>query len=139
MMVEQSRYVQNVTSLQNDLVKATTQLKEVSGNKMISSQEIKALTTTLQNVNTNLDPTFWSDKNPAPTKMQGTIENALAALALFPKAPPKNAEQAIVSLFSSLTSTLRDFGKNLRDLKKYKIGQKVEKVDEAKPSKKEGG
>jgi hypothetical protein len=72
--------------------------------------------------------------------MKGTIERALAALALFQGMSHSHlgrtgAEQAIVSLFASLSKELKDFDKNLRTLRKHKIGKrvgKVEKVSEAK-------
>lgn len=137
MMVEQSRYVENVGSLHRDLQQATKELRAMSGNQMISKQDIQGLMSTLQHVNANLDPSFWADKKPAPTEMKVAIENALAAVALFPKVAPKNAEQAITSLFSSLNSTMKDFDKNLKNLKKYKIGRKVEKTSETEATKRD--
>jgi adenylosuccinate lyase len=132
MMVDQSRYVDNVRSLIKDLDQAATKLTEISAKQKISNQEIKDLMSTLKNVNVNLDPSFWEDKKLAPEEMKVTIEKALNASALFQKVAQKNVEQAIASLFASLTSTLNDFDKNLRNLKELKIGQKVEKSGESK-------
>lgn len=140
-MVEQSRYVENVGSLETDLVGATAKLSEVGGKNAISPQEMKDLMKTINQVNANLDPTFWADKTLAPAAMNTTIDKALMALALFqkvPPPPPKDVERAIVSLFDS---TLKTFEKKLRDLKKYKIGQKVQPVEKTGESKdpKSGG
>lgn len=141
-MVEQSRYVENVGSLMKDLAGAAAKLSEAGGKNAISPQEMKDLMKAINHVNANLDPTFWADKTLAPAAMNATIDKALMALALFQKVPPppKNAdvERAIISLFDS---TLKTFEKKLRDLKKYKIGQKVQPVEKTGESKdpKSGG
>lgn len=136
-MVEQSRYVENVGSLMKDLAGAAAKLSEAGGKNAISPQEMKDLMKAINHVNANLDPTFWADKTLAPAAMNATIDKALMALALFQKVPPsaKNVEPAIVSLFASFNSTLKDFDKNLRNLRKYKIGQKVQPVEKTGESK----
>lgn len=131
-MVDQSRYVGNVGSLKTDLDQAAAKLTEIGGKNTISKKEINELSTILNHVNSNLDPTFWADKKLAPEDMNVTIEKALKALALFQTATTKNVDQAIISLVSSLKSTLNAFDQNLRNLKDHKIGRRVEKTGESK-------
>ena len=138
MMVEQSRAVDQVSSLLNNLDCAATKMKEISGKSDISPSEMKDLMKTLNTVNTQLQPTSWGEKKLAPgeeTKTNASIEKALAALALFPKTPPRNMEQAVISLFDSLKNTLNTLNKNLRNLKKdHRLGQRVQKTSESKKS-----
>jgi hypothetical protein len=130
MMVERSPYIENVGQLIRDLDQATMKLEEINRKpQAVSKQELNDLIKTLQNFNTILDPAFWEDKKLA------------FAIQLFQRYHPerdrtsqRNVDQAITSLFSALNSALNAFDKNLRDLKKYKIGRKVEKSGESKHS-----
>lgn len=135
MMVEQSRYVENVHALKQDLEIATKKLTQVSGKGQLSPEEVKEVAAAIQTVNSNLDPAFWNGKKFV-SGMDEAIKSALGALALFHIARnSRNAEQAIISLFDSLRKELKDLDKNLRNLKKYKIGQRVDKVEQPSPSK----
>jgi len=91
----------------------------------------------------SLNPVIWEGKK---TVFEGLfkgidekINNALNAIQVFhhqhPESDPKtqrNIEQAINSLAFTLRSVLNSFDKNLRDLKKHKIGQRVEKPSKSK-------
>ena len=65
--------------------------------------------------------------------MSSSIEKALAALTVFQrKAGQRDVDQAIASLSASLNAALKSFDSNLKNLKDYKIGKKVEKPGESK-------
>lgn len=133
MMVEQSRPVNTVGSFLKNLDNASTKLTEIGGKSQISPEEMKELMKTLNKVNDHLsDPTLITAKKMVPEKVDASIERALIALALFQRVGHRNVEQAITSLFSSLNSTLNDLGKNLRTLRKHRIGKRVEKTGESK-------
>ena len=76
-----------------------------------------------------------------PEEMKTSIEKALLAIQLFQSNQPgkdksaqKNVDQAIISLFSSLSIEINALDKHLRNLGDYKIGRKVEKTSEGKRS-----
>lgn len=134
-MFDQSRGVDpTMRVLLNNLDQATAKLTEISENKMISPKEVKDLMKALDHVNSSLGTGGLKEKKVVPEEMNRSIEKALQAVALFHTAGTKNTQQAITSLFSSLTSSLKDFDKNLRNLKKHRIGRRVEKVTEGKKS-----
>lgn len=144
MMVERSPYVENVGQLLRDLDQAASKLMQAGqAQQGPTHQEMKSLISVLQNVNTTLDPSFWTDKKLAPEGMNATIEKALKALELFQTNPQANrgaqktVDQAVASLFSTLSKEIKDFDKNLRNLKKYKFGRRVEKSSESKDSDKQ--
>lgn len=140
MMVERSPYVENAGQLIQDLEKATTHLEKISQKPQdISKQELDDLIHALSHFNENLDPSFWGEKKLALEGISEKIEKALIASQLFQRISPekdrsgqRNVDQQIVSLSSALTAALNTFDKNLRDLKKHKIGVKVEKASESK-------
>ncbi len=139
MMVERSPYTQNVGRLLKDLNQATLKLEEISTKPEATKQEINDLIKTLQHFNQILEPSSWEEKKLAPEEMSSSIEKALAAVQLFQSIQSKadrtgqrSVDQAIASLSSVLTLALNTFDKNLRNLKDYKIGRKVEKISESK-------
>ena len=142
MMVERSPYTDNPNQLITDLNQLTQKIEEVSGpSAKLSEKELTELIGTLDDFNATFDESFWNEKKLVPEKADATIEKALKAVFLFQSTHPekqgsgyRNVDQAIASLSSSLTSAIAAFDKNLKDLKKYKIGQKVEKTGESKHS-----
>jgi hypothetical protein len=71
--------------------------------------------------------------------MNQKIEKALAAIQAFQLYHPekdlsgqRSVNQAITSLFSSLNAVLKKVNNNLKDLKKHRIGLRVEKTGESK-------
>lgn len=132
-MVEQSRAVDSVGPLSRVLEGAANKLTEISGKSTISQNEMKALLKTLNQVNEHLDPTLRSAKKLAPDEVKA-IERALLAVALFQKVDHRKVEPAITSIFSSLLSTLGSLDKGLKNLKKHRIGQRVEKISDSKGS-----
>lgn len=126
--------VEKAPSIDLDLLlKATTKLNEIAGKKQaVSRQDLNELHNVLRQFNTQLDPRIWESKKIAPEEMSGTVEKALNALDLFKR--NKNVEQAIASLYASMISDLNAFDKNLRDLKDLKLGKKVEKSSESRPT-----
>lgn len=142
MMVKSSPYSENVGLLMKDLDRATTHLEAINRKAQgASKQELDALMGVLHDVNSTLDPRFWEDKKLAPEGMHDKIEKALNEVQALKRSHPekdragqRNVDQAITSLSLALKEALDDFDKNLRDLKKYKIGQKVEKSGESKRS-----
>lgn len=142
MMVERSPYVENMGLLIRDLDQATIKLEEINRKpQAVSKKELDDLIKVLQEFNTTLDPAFWEEKKLVFEGMNEKIEKALNAIQLFQRYHPerdrsnqRNVDQAITSLFASLSTVLNTFDKNLRGLKKYKIGHKVEKSGESKHS-----
>jgi flagellar biosynthesis GTPase FlhF len=140
MMVERSPYIEKMGLLVKDLNQATQQLEEISRKPQATKQELTDLIKVLQHLNKTLDPRFWEEKKLAAEGMSASIERALAAVRLFQSTQPalgnrsgqRNVDQAIASLSSALTAALNTFDKNLRNLKDYKIGRKVEKTGESK-------
>lgn len=136
MMVDQTPAV-NFDRLFQDLDHTATKLIGKKENEL-SKQELTDLLTTLKHVNSHMDdPGFWEGKKLDPegkAKENATIEKALKALDLFQSVGKRSAQQAIVSLFSQLKEELNALNSNLRNLKDFKIGQKVEKTRESKQS-----
>lgn len=135
MMVERSPQI-DVGQLMKDLDRATHTLETMSHTpQTVSKQDLNNLIKVLQNVNANLGSSNLEAKKLVPEAMNIKIEKALTAILLFQRSHPegsgvhRNVDQAIVSLSSSLNAVLRTFDKNLRDLRKYKIGQRVEKIN----------
>lgn len=126
----------------NGLREAAEKISEVSqGKNTISKQEIKDLISKLKHVNASFEPGFWEAKSLIPEEMNKSIEKALNAIQLFQRHQPeenklaqKNVEQAVISLFSTLSETVKDLDKNLKkNLKEeYKIGKRVEKTSKSK-------
>ena len=145
MMVQESRGVDQFSLLLKNLDQAATKLTEISGKKEVSQNEIKELMSAIDHVNSALGSSGLKDKKVVPEEMNAKIEKALNAVAPFLTAGLKNPQQAITSAqqaiisFSSSTQALKDFDKNLRDLKKHRIGRRVEKTTETKESKFFGG
>lgn len=140
MMVERPPYTENVTLLLKDLDQAATKLEEMSQKSQATQQDLNDLIKTLQHFNQTLDPNFWEEKRLTSEGISASIERALAAIRLFQSTQPgkedrsgqRNVDQAIVSLSAALTRALNIFDNNLRNLKDYKIGRKVEKTRESK-------
>jgi uncharacterized protein HemX len=141
-MVERSPDVENIEQFMTNLNQAAEKLNEIRQKKQeFSGQELNELITVLNRFNTAFDPNFWEEKKLVPEEMSADIEKALAVLQLFQsnqpeknKAAQKNVDQAITSLFSTLSKEISAFDKNLRNLKKYKIGLKVEETYQSKQS-----
>lgn len=144
-MVERSPYIQNVGQFLEELDQATEKLTEISQSKKeISQKELKELIAVLKDCNATFGTGFWDDKKlttDTEEEIKASIKQALEAIQLFNtnrpdknKAAQRNVEQAIVALFATLTSEVRDFDKNLKNLKDYKIGRKVEKSQQSKQS-----
>lgn len=143
MMVERPPSTENVSLLIKNLDQAKIVLEEINNKPQINSKQIDDLIRVLQNLKKNWHPSFWDDKKLATEGMDDKIETALAAIQLFQgrrhsekEAGQRNVNQAITSLVSALNAALNTLDKerNLRDLKKYKIGQRVEKTGETKHS-----
>jgi hypothetical protein len=149
MMVDRLPQTESVGQLLKALDQATTKLNQMGQiPNDFSPKEAKELIKVLQNVNTTIDPNILTGKTLIPEGMSTSIEKALKAVQLFEMNQPqanrgvqKNVEQAVTSLSSILSKEIKDFDKNVRNLKKYKIGRKIEKVTEIDKSKKdrEGG
>lgn len=107
-----------------------------------SSGELKKLIGVLEDCNASLNPNILQDKNLAPAQMKASIEKALLAVAIFNSNRPENnaaaqrsVNQATAGLFSALRSEVEKLDKNLRDIRKHRIGRRVEKVNESKDTK----
>lgn len=121
---------------------ATKKLDNINQkHQVISQQELHDLIEVFKPIS---DPNFLADKKFASEGMSNKIEKALIAIALFQRnhasdrAAQRDVEQAITSLFSSLNSTLSKADKNLKNLKKHRIGQKVKESSESKESGSDG-
>lgn len=142
MMVQRSPYTENLGLLMKDLDRATIKLEAINSMpQQASKQEVNDLIKVLHDLNSTLDPSFWEDKKLAPEGMNEKIEKALHEIQHFQRRHPehdrggkRNVDQAITSLSSALKEALNVFDKNLRDLKKFKIGRRVEKIGESKQS-----
>ena len=139
MMVEQSPYT-SVKQWVSDLDRATQKLENINNHLLaMSEQELTELIDVFQQVNTSFDSSLLKDRTfVTPEGMNQKLEKILNAIQLFQRNHPtqdrsnqRNVDQAIASLVFSLRSAMTKFDKNLRDLKKYKIGQKVEKAEES--------
>lgn len=147
MMVERSPGIENMGPFLNDLSQATEKLTELSAKskRVLSPQELKGLITALDKCNDfmNSMTTNLGERLVANVELNAKIEQALKAVLLFQKTQPErkseDVERVIISLFSSLDRALDTFNKNTRDLKKYKIGRRVEKIDEMNEEKKQSG
>lgn len=144
-MVERVPYTDHVGQLIKALDQATTKLTQIGqAAPDFSPKEAKELIQILQNVNTSINPSILAGKTLVPEGMNASIEKALKAVQLFEMNQPqtnrgaqKTVEQAVTSLSSILSKEIKDFDKNIRNLKKYKIGRKIEKVTEVNKSKKD--
>lgn len=141
LMVERSHFIKNSAQLSHYINQATLKLAEVAeAKKSVSQQELKDLIKVFHDFNTQYDPSFFSDKKLVPEELSSPIENALKAILLFQnatqkeKAIQKNIDQAIVILVSQLNREIKTFDKNLRDLKKIRIGRHIEKTNKSKHS-----
>lgn len=124
-----------------ELEQVTTKIQEVSEQderkQMASLQDhgfIKSLKHCNEMLSGEIDPSFLDDKKFSPEKMKTSIANALAAIVLFQrmrrtdKAVQKDVDQIIVALSANLSR----FDRQLEDLKKHKIGRKVEESHRSK-------
>lgn len=134
MMVEQPRSIDPLGTFNKSLDDATAKLNEFSGKKIASPHEVKELLTALDHANSSMEAAAdLKGKKVVPEEMNRRLENALQAVALFQAMGAKTMQQAIASITSSLLfNSLKDFGKNLRNLKKHRIGRRVEKTAETK-------
>jgi hypothetical protein len=140
MMVARSPYVENVGLLMKDLDQATTKLTAISKKEKVASpNELNDIIKVLNKVNENLDTSFWEAKKLAPEGMTASIEKALQAVQLFHRIRPEltraaqlTAGQAIASLKDALDRAVDGFDRNIKNLKKIKLGQKVVKPGETK-------
>ncbi len=145
MMVERLPYTESEGQLLKALDQATIKLTQIGQTAPdFSPKEAKELIKILQHVNTVIDPSILSGKTLVLEGMNTSIEKALKAIQLFEMNQPqtnrgaqKNVDQAVTSLFSTLSKEIKDFDKNIRNLKKHKIGLKIEKVEEIHKSKKD--
>lgn len=145
-MVERSLYIDNVGLLKADLQQATTKIealqkKEPQSISPQDEQEMKELIQVLHKLNENIAPGALEEKKFVLEEMDESIRNALEAIDLFNvnqpaanKTAQKNIRETIVSLFASLSSEIKTFNKNLKDLKKHRIGQKVVETQKSKQS-----
>ncbi len=142
MMVQRSPYTENLGLLMKDLESATTKLEAINSMpQIVSKQELNDLIVVLHHLNDTLDTSFWEDKKLVPEGMNEKIEKAFHEIQHFQRRHPdsnlsgkRNVDQAITSLSSALKEAVNTFDKNLRDLKKFKIGRRVEKSGESKQS-----
>ena len=146
MVIEHAPFTRNTDELLGDLTKAAKQLEEINKKVHgISSIETHNVANMLEGLNKSLTPILWEVKS-APFQgldegMHHKIQKALDALVVFQSYHPernpstqRSIEQAITALAFTLKSVLSSFDKNLGDLKKYKIGQRVERVYKGKPT-----
>lgn len=140
MMVERSPYTNNMSQLMKDLDQATSKMNHINSSKSasISSHDLTELMGVLNDLN-SVEPSFWGQKTFTSEGMNEKIEKALLQIQLFQRRLPandrsgqRNVDQAIVSISSALKSALNRLDKNLRDIKKLRIGRKVEKSKESK-------
>jgi hypothetical protein len=128
-----------VERLMKDLEQATKKLEEINQKPQTTEHELKDLITALQHFNKTL-PASLDDKKLVTEGMgmNKKIETALNAIQVFHRQHPekdrRNVDQAIASLSSALMEALNAFDRNLKNLKEYKIGQKVEKTGQSKQS-----
>lgn len=141
MMVAHPPYSAKMGHLLKELDHASQQLTEITKQKKVaSSQELSSLIKVFYELNENFDPRFWGDKKLVPEEMSESIGEALKAIQLFQSQPskdkaiPQNVNQAIVSLFATLTAEINKFDKHLKNLREFRIGLKVEKTGKSKQS-----
>jgi hypothetical protein len=142
MMVADSPYVANQSQLLKDLTQLNNKLEKINDRTQeISTEELNDLFQNIDYFNGILNEEFWSDKKLLPEKANATIEKALKAIFLFQNIRPennltgqRNVDAAIASFSSAWHAAVSKLDKNLRDLKKYKIGRRVEKVSKSKES-----
>lgn len=142
-MVERTPYTGNVGYLFGELEQTSTKLEQMAGtSQAISRAELNALIGDLQRANKTMEvegPALLVGKKLATEPMNTTIERALRASQLFQLGQSdasriaclKNVDQAIISLSSALKKAMETFEKNL---KRFKIGRKVEKTAKTKES-----
>lgn len=145
-MVESPSYIGEIKRFRDDLTSATQELEALHRHlpQALSKEELDELNHILKHLNETLKPSSMEKKSVAFEAMSEKIGKVLLAIQLFHNQNPqiseanrRNVEQAIVSLASSLSSALGKPDKNLRDLKKHRIGRRIEKVQEAKRTKEE--
>jgi hypothetical protein len=144
MMVERSHPFKSIGQFLNNLNNAVDKLT-LFNEKMppASNQEWNEVIKVFHELNSNLDDTSFLDtKKLVPEEMDKEIEKALKAVQLFQlnqpernKAAQRNVRQAIISLSSALSKEINSFDKKLQNLKKYRIGRKIEKSGESKHTK----
>jgi len=105
----------------------------------ISSEKLDSFINTLKKFNSAVDVGYWDDKKLAVEGMNESLEKALQSVHLIHSnltnkshLSQKNVDQLIVSLFGSLGQELKELGNRLQNLKKYRLGQKVEKSNQSK-------
>lgn len=108
--------------------------------QIFSKQQLKDMNL-FQDFNSSSDASIFMNKSLTFEGMNKKIENALNQLLHFQRQHPerdragqRNVDQAIVSLSSSLKETKKKHDKNLSNLKKHRIGQKVVETKESKHS-----
>jgi len=144
MMVEYSPNTKNIDQLIRDLDQATMQLEEINSKpQLVSNREFNDLIKVWQNFNANLNPTIWGEKKFLFAEMlEGMNEKlmkALNAIQVFQRLHPgRDNQRSVEQAINSLVFTLKELNKfdkklkELRDLKKYKIGDRTEKSNESK-------
>ncbi len=137
-MVERSR-IENISQFLEEVDQVAEQIKQVSQTKQgVSPHQLNDLIHVLETCNQLLKTDFLEGKKFSPETMNASIEKALAAIQLFQlkqrEAGRKEIEKTIVALFSTLSREINDFDKNLKNLKDYKIGRRVEKTNATKQS-----
>lgn len=140
MMVE---HVRPVGEMLDQAAKSLHEVSQTSPGKPVTPQNLKNLIGVLQECNDHL-PSSLQDKSlggDISQQLKKSIENAIGAVLIFKgnqtlgtAAAEKNVSQAIVGLWSALNNEVKKFDKNLRDLGKYRIGQRVEKTNKSKES-----
>lgn len=140
MMVE---HVRPVGEMLDQVAKGLNEVSQTGPGKPVTSENLKSLIGVLKECNDHL-PSALQEKNlggDISQKLKESIEKATGAVLLFKgnqvlntAAAEKNVSQAIVGLWSALNSEVKKFDKNLRDLGKYRIGQRVEKTNKSKES-----
>ncbi len=77
---------------------------------------------------------FLGDKEFVPGKMDQKMQKVLSAIQFFQlRMGQHHVELAIISFISALSHAFNTMNRNWIDLKKYRIGRRVEKTTQAKP------
>lgn len=141
-MVTRSDHTENIDHFLKNLDRATDCLIAINQKPEATNQELTDIKHLFENINESFEAHsfVFGEKKFESEAMKPTIEKALQAIFQYQRnqslSPPgrRNVEQAIISLSSSLKETLNTLDKNLRNLRKIRIGKKLEKSDQSKAS-----
>lgn len=136
-MVERPAHIANINLFLQHLDKATDCLIAINQKPDASNQELTDLNHLFENLNDAFaaGPSFLGEKKIESEALSPTIEKALQAIFQYQRlVGRRNVEQAIISLSSALKETLNTLDKNLKNLRKIRIGKKLEKSGQSKAS-----